>query len=252
MSKSASKIAGRPRELYVVHQEGNLYKLGKSFDPEKNLRQLQRGNPHKLSLGIRVICKDVDELETRIKDEFKQFATDGGTEWRKLSKKQLGELNARIGQLCHEINNRVDLTPKAPKASTTIGNYDNHYIPGKIPDAALTIAKAIERLGRSPSGYTEDQLIAECTKMREEGLHTFLLGFTTNGEPGNIRNRLQRNWGGSRIYKETWGPKNGYAAIFVQAEAKPPHWTLVKGFETRKLLPPLNAIMHATAVVQRY
>jgi hypothetical protein len=93
----------------------------------------------------------------------------------------------------------------------------------KVPRAGRVVAQAIEniieRIGRPA---TEEQIILECRRMRDAGLHDYDLGSNTN-----LRNRIRRNWSGSKIYQTTWGPK-GYAAIFVQV---PVRWRLVPGFK---------------------
>jgi hypothetical protein len=63
--------------------------------------------------------------------------------------------------------------------------------------------------------------------MRLEGFHNFDEGGNTN-----LRNRLQRNWCGSTIWKNKWGPKNGYASIFTRVKICPgeTNWALAKGY----------------------
>jgi hypothetical protein len=97
----------------------------------------------------------------------------------------------------------------------------------KVPPAERIVALAIIRLN-DPSGSTEQEIIAECARMKEEGLHSFSLG--SSGKPGdNIRNRFQRNWSKSKIYQDEWGER--YASVFEQvAGTKPKRWRVIKGF----------------------
>jgi len=96
-----------------------------------------------------------------------------------------------------------------------------------VPLAACIIAHALYLIKRPAH---EDEIIAMCSRMRELGYHDFKLGV-----PNNLRNRIQRNWGESKIYKDTWGPK-GYAAIFV-ASGTDNHrlWSLVKGYKPPRI-----------------
>jgi hypothetical protein len=92
----------------------------------------------------------------------------------------------------------------------------------KVPRAARVVAQAIENIGHAA---TEAEMVRECQRMRDAGIHDYDLGSTSN-----LRNRIQRNWAGSKIYQETWGPK-GYAAIFIRVPGSPVRWCLVPGFK---------------------
>lgn len=96
----------------------------------------------------------------------------------------------------------------------------------KIPPAARILALAMARIGRPAFEW---EIVAECAKMRREGLHDFDLGSSNN-----LRNRLQRNWAGSKIYQTKWAKT--YAAIFVRipgVAGGKARWTLVKGFKPK-------------------
>jgi hypothetical protein len=99
----------------------------------------------------------------------------------------------------------------------------------KVTPAARVTAQAIENIGRRTKGIfggaTEQEIVRECRRMKEAGEHSFDAGFRTNP-----RNRLQRACAGSKIYRETWGPK-GYAAIFIRVPGSPARWKLVPGFK---------------------
>jgi hypothetical protein len=97
----------------------------------------------------------------------------------------------------------------------------------KVPPAARVLAQAIIRIERwlgHPRGATEVEIVEECARMRAAGIHTYDLGSSTN-----LRNRIQRNWAGGKIYREKWG--RTYAPVFERIEGShPTRWTLVKGF----------------------
>jgi hypothetical protein len=122
------------------------------------------------------------------------------------------------------------------------------YFPGKLPDAALTVAWAILRLGNLPDGHDEPSIIREAARMRKEGLHPFKLGSVklANGKASNIRNRLQRNCANASIYQETWArAPHHYAAVFVRigGEKPPAKWKVVDGFDLEDFTDRLARIM---------
>jgi hypothetical protein len=89
-----------------------------------------------------------------------------------------------------------------------------------ISPATRMIALAIRLIGHPAS---EQEIRKRCRYMRDMGLHNFDLSGP------NIRNKIQRHWAGSTIFKTTHGSKN--AAIFVRVPGKPVRWKLIEGFE---------------------
>jgi len=98
-------------------------------------------------------------------------------------------------------------------------------VQAKVPAAARVVAQAIENIGYPA---TEDEIVRECQRLKNAGVHDFDLGARSN-----LRNRIQRNWPESKIYQETWGPK-GYAAIFVRVPGYPARWRLAPGFKAKE------------------
>ena len=92
----------------------------------------------------------------------------------------------------------------------------------KVPRAARVVAQALWNIGRAA---TEPEIIRECRRLRDAGLHDFDEGSRTN-----LRNRIQRNCSFYKIYRETWGP-DGYANIFIRVPGKPARFKLVPGFK---------------------
>jgi hypothetical protein len=86
-----------------------------------------------------------------------------------------------------------------------------------VPPAAKAIVYALRAIGY-PS--TENEIIEQCARMRVDRMTDFDLG--TNS---NIRNRIQRNWSDSSIYRSTWAAK-GYADIFIRIKkpGEPVRW----------------------------
>lgn len=80
--------------IYFI-QEGNthIYKVGRTNEPIKRLRELQTGNSHKLKLYHVVECRDVASacrLELNLHKYLKGQRV--LNEWYKLTKKHINEI----------------------------------------------------------------------------------------------------------------------------------------------------------------
>ncbi len=64
---------------------GNFVKIGCSTDPEKRLRAIQTGNPHKCELLYSIYNEDMFEMEQWVQMELKKYHIRG--EWYRLTPK---------------------------------------------------------------------------------------------------------------------------------------------------------------------
>jgi len=88
-----------------------------------------------------------------------------------------------------------------------------------VPPAARFLALAIVHDGNPKRGLTEAQMVERCGLMRAAGVHDYDLGANSN-----LRNRIQRNWAGSSIWKKTWR-EAGYRPVFERVEgSRPTRW----------------------------
>lgn len=106
--------------LYII-QEGssNNYKLGRSFNPEYRLKELQVCNSNELTIHSTYICNDAVTLENLIHKNYNNNNIRG--EWFELSDRELNECVTKINDLIESIENKLKINV------CPICNYTNYH-----------------------------------------------------------------------------------------------------------------------------
>lgn len=107
--------------VYVIrmtgrHSNGYWYKVGASLDPKQRLRNLQTGNPYRLTLLGTFHVSDCKRAEEGIKNDpnLTLGRGDGGTEWYKITSPTEEEILKKI------IQKHVKLYPTCTKESEAV------------------------------------------------------------------------------------------------------------------------------------
>jgi predicted GIY-YIG superfamily endonuclease len=91
--------------VYVIQSgETSLYKIGRTTNLERRLKQLQTMNSHNLSIWKVIYCQDAIAIETSLHHKFKSFRKQG--EWFQLNEICLQEIE-RIAKTLTDFANFV-------------------------------------------------------------------------------------------------------------------------------------------------
>ena len=93
--------------VYIINVVGtNKYKIGRSNDINRRLRQLQTGSPDKLTLYDIFTCADCSTLEPMIHKTFAKFRLNG--EWFKFTDTEITNCRYIIYELIKNINLKMN------------------------------------------------------------------------------------------------------------------------------------------------
>ena len=82
--------------VYVLHCDG-FYKIGISTgSPARRARNMQTGNPHRISVLFQIEHEDIEDAEKRLHVAFNDKRVRG--EWFQFSLSELGQLVTLLGQ----------------------------------------------------------------------------------------------------------------------------------------------------------
>jgi hypothetical protein len=79
--------------VYVIVDNVNQrFKIGSAKYPSQRLKQLQTGNPNKLSIALRIPSTNMEQLEDELQAQYKHRKIRG--EWYKLTWEDFFEIQA--------------------------------------------------------------------------------------------------------------------------------------------------------------
>ena len=122
-AKPVTQIQARSGLLYVLKQAGsNFYKIGfTSRSVADRIKQLQTGNPQRITKKFSQKVTDVGQAEKDAKDAVKKYNIldmyQGGTEWYKVPQDEYSSFKTSIKQAIRhfrpKMNNRLALLRQA-------------------------------------------------------------------------------------------------------------------------------------------